>query len=350
MKRVLYIGEEVIQIKGGADQVNKRNINLLLDSGNLLKILSSSNKKGKIKKYLFGVDRSFIKRVLEELSLNQYHIVFISQSLQGRIAEHIKNKYPEIIVICFFHNIEKQYASELVRVAGLFHLPFYWAAWYSEQKAVCYSDFLITLNSRDANELYRLYGRCADLILPTSFMDKYVEPDICLKKSNEIIYLFVGVTFFANIEGITWFVSKVFPKIPGKLVIIGKGMDQLAERFSDSRIELHGFVEDLSYYYLIATFIISPIFSGVGMKTKTAEALMYGKAIIGTKEAFEGYERCEVMYECNDSQEFIQTINDLIASHNYSLFNQKSRRLFLSKYSYQSSLQIFSKWIKKKII
>ena len=43
---ILYIGEEVIQIKGGADQVNKRNINLLLDSGNLLKILSSSNKKG----------------------------------------------------------------------------------------------------------------------------------------------------------------------------------------------------------------------------------------------------------------------------------------------------------------
>ena len=49
---ILYIGEEVIQIKGGADQVNKRNINLLLDSVNLLKILSSSNKKGKIKKYL----------------------------------------------------------------------------------------------------------------------------------------------------------------------------------------------------------------------------------------------------------------------------------------------------------
>ena len=49
MMNILYIGEEVIQIKGGADQVNKRNINLLLDSGNLLKILSSSNKKGKIK-------------------------------------------------------------------------------------------------------------------------------------------------------------------------------------------------------------------------------------------------------------------------------------------------------------
>ena len=255
MKRVLYIGEDVEQVKGGADQVNKRNINLLLDSGNLLRVLSPLNKRRKIKKYLFGVDRNFIKRVLDELSKNKYYIVFISQSLQGRIAEHIRKKYPGIIVISFFHNIERQYASELVRVAGLYHLPFYWAACYCERKAVYYSNFLITLNSRDANELYRLYGRCADLILPTSFMDKYVEPDICLKKSNEIIYLFVGVAFFANIEGITWFVSKVFPKIPGKLVIIGKGMDQLAERFSDSRIELHGFVEDLSYYYLIATFI-----------------------------------------------------------------------------------------------
>jgi len=35
--------------------------------------------------------------------------------------------------------------------------------------------------------------------------------------------------------------------------------------------------------------VILPIISGSGMKTKTAEALMYGKSIIGIKEAFEGY-------------------------------------------------------------
>lgn len=36
--------------------------------------------------------------------------------------------------------------------------------------------------------------------------------------------------------------------------------------------------------------MVMPIFSGSGMKVKTAEALMYGKFLIGTKEAFEGYE------------------------------------------------------------
>lgn len=49
------------------------------------------------------------------------------------------------------------------------------------------------------------------------------------------------------------------------------------------------------------------------MKTKTAEALMYGKTIIGTKEAFEGYVLDEkAMKLCSNAQEFIDTALCLI--------------------------------------
>lgn len=345
MMNILYIGTDVSQITGGATQINRRNIDLLRSNSIFFKTLSPCDKTGRLKKYLFGIERSFIKQVLEELSSNHYRIVFISQSLYGRIAKYVKKKNPGIVVICFFHNIERQYASELVRVSGIFHLPFYWAACYSERKAVCFSDFLITLNSRDDSELYKLYGRNADLILPTSLQDKYVRSDACLKQADEIVYLFVGVAFFANVEGVTWFINEVMPKISGRLIVIGKGMEKLSEYFSDPRIEIHGYVEDLSCYYSIATFVISPIFSGGGMKTKTAEALMYGKAIIGTKEAFEGYDKCEVMYECNDSSSFVETINRMINTHNYALFYQGSRNLFLQKYSNKASFDSFSEWI-----
>lgn len=343
---VLYIGTDVLKITDGAAQVNKRNIYLLRSCSSYLKIISPSLAQGGLKKYLFGINETFIKQVLSELSANHYNIVFISQSLHGRIAKYIKKKYPNIIVICFFHNVEKQYASELIRVSGLLHFPFYWAACRSEQKAVHFSDYLITLNSRDNDELYALYKRNSDLILPTSLQDKYVKSDARHKSIDEIVYLFVGVAFFANVEGITWFINEVLPKVPGKLIIIGKGMEVLSNRFSDPRIEIHGFVEDLSYYYSMATFVISPILSGGGMKTKTAEALMYGKAIIGTKEAFEGYDKCEAMYECNDSSSFAKTIKKIINSHNYVLFHQESRDLFIQKYSNTVSLESFSKWIR----
>ena len=38
-----------------------------------------------------------------------------------------------------------------------------------------------------------------------------------------------------------------------------------------------------------AALVIAPIFDGSGMKTKVAEALMHGKHVVGTPEAFSGY-------------------------------------------------------------
>lgn len=57
--------------------------------------------------------------------------------------------------------------------------------------------------------------------------------------------------------------------------------------------------------------MISPIWAGGGMKTKTAEALMYGKTIIGTTETFEGYEmdpRCMIL--CRSAADFIAAIDN----------------------------------------
>lgn len=88
MMNILYIGEEVIQIKGGADQVNKRNINLLLDSGNLLKILSSSNKKGKDKKIFVWRRSEFYKTsfrriVSKSISYSLYKSIFTRKNCRA---------------------------------------------------------------------------------------------------------------------------------------------------------------------------------------------------------------------------------------------------------------------------
>ena len=47
---------------------------------------------------------------------------------------------------------------------------------------------------------------------------------------------------------------------------------------------------DWEEWYRNSKFVVAPIFDGSGMKTKVAEALMYGKKIVGTPEAFVGYE------------------------------------------------------------
>jgi hypothetical protein len=61
---------------------------------------------------------------------------------------------------------------------------------------------------------------------------------------------------------------------------------------------------------------------------------MYGKNIIGTDEAFEGY---DLDYEkagarCNTKEEFITAINHF-SSYQYPLFNIYSRKMFVNNYS-----------------
>ena len=48
-------------------------------------------------------------------------------------------------------------------------------------------------------------------------------------------------------------------------------------------------LDDLGEYYRNCDVVIAPIFEGSGMKTKTTEALMWGKYIIGTNESFCGF-------------------------------------------------------------
>ena len=93
-----------------------------------------------------------------------------------------------------------------------------------------------------------------------------------------------------TINGLDWFLKYVLPYIDCKLMVIGREMKKYSSPDITEKVEIIGEVEDLSVYYEMADAIICPIFIGDGMKTKTAEAMMYGKTIFATDEALEGYD------------------------------------------------------------
>ena len=122
--------------------------------------------------------------------------------------------------------------------------------------------------------------------------------------------LFVGGSFYANLAGIAWFARNVAPALQFETLVVGSGME--SERASLERahnVRVIGLVDDLAPYYRDALAVIAPIFDGSGMKTKVAEALMHGKAIAGTSEAFTGYEACgEIGWRCDNAATFIAAI------------------------------------------
>jgi glycosyltransferase involved in cell wall biosynthesis len=117
--------------------------------------------------------------------------------------------------------------------------------------------------------------------------------------------------------------------------IVGKGMEKLKDAdWMRPDIEVLSNVPDLDPLFEAADIMVLPIFKGSGMKVKTCESMMFGKNIIGTPEAWSGY---ELDYSKAGAcvftpDEFITTINDF-CQHPRPRHNAYSREAFVSQYS-----------------
>ena len=127
-------------------------------------------------------------------------------------------------------------------------------------------------------------------------------------------------------------------------------MKRYSPPVKSKKIIIIGEVDDLTEYYMSASAVVCPIFLGDGMKTKTAEAMMYGKTIFASSEALEGYEVDNVknIYKCNTENEFIDRINEYFIKGEGKLFNKNIREKFISKYEFDSKYNEFYKWVLEK--
>lgn len=344
--RLLYIGTKIQKIRSGGD-AGQRNWELQLQSlfkENFFPLyindFSASNLK-KVVSYLNLTPNAnfyFLKKNIEQqIDRNSITIVFLCSSLYGCITAYIKKKYPSITVVTFFHNVEVLYGRAYLKFNNPKSWYFYLYSKYNEQKSVSFSDFLININSRDADELFKVYGKMSDAVIPYTMQNIFTKDQIINKDKNKIKIknyraLFVGSAFFGNIEGLQWFVQEILPYLPIKCVVVGAGMDKFFQ--SDDKLEVYGFVDDLGAFYENTDFVILPIISGSGMKTKTAEAMMHGKIILGTTEAFTGYkiEKTKGLFCCNTLTEFQNAI-DVIYSGEFYNFNLNIFNLFSTHYS-----------------
>lgn len=370
MRKLLFISSSNFDnLNSGAGRVSFRNYNLLKNFFEVDLVYLTKNKE-KVKnsesalfrtknKIHTAISEIFLysgyltidseQKILKKIVHNKYSFIFLDTSNYGRLSEKIKKIDSKIKIITFFHNIEYDYIKEMMKTSNLIlrylhHIKLK-STIYNEKLAVKYSDYLITLNSRDTKRLYEVYGGKGNLELPITFEDKYSENTNNSLKEKDYI-LFVGSLFFANYHGIKWFVENVMPHINKKLLIVGKDFETKKSELERENVEVIGSVDDLTPYYLNASCMVMPIFEGAGMKVKTAEALMYGKTIYGTTEAFEGY---EVEYNkigglCNTKEEFIEKINN----DKNIVFNEYSRKVFLEKYSFESSLNRMKEFLEKE--
>ena len=281
--------------------------------------------------YSGGLTKNNFSDLKEIIDDGDYNVVFLDGSLLGGIAKYIKEKSPASLCLVFFHNLERDYFKAMyARKPAYF--PVIRSATKNERLAAESADLVFVFNERDASLIKKIYHRTADEIFPITVEDAW-KNSTTEKKQGFVRLLFIGSNFQANIDGIKWFADNVMPQTNAMLTVIGKNMQELRGELDKTNIHVLGTVDDLHPHYEHADAVVAPIFSGSGMKVKTAEALMMGKTVIGTNEAWEGYNEAarQTGVVCNTAQEFLNAIEKI--TDNSCSFNAAARKVYEQFYS-----------------
>lgn len=262
--------------------------------------------------YIDGVDAALIADVIERIDRQAVTRLFVDGSNFGALVAAVKRARPAVRIVTFFHNVEARFFWGALRARRSPKALAVLAANYvAERKAVRRSDILVTLSERDSTSLKRLYGRAADAVAPMVLEERRSEVKAPPPLARRYV-LFVGGAFYANIAGIDWFAREVAPHIGLHVAVVGRGMEVLADSLAaNPAVTLVGGVDDLAPWYAGAALVVAPIFDGSGMKTKVAEALMHGKHVAGSPEAFSGYADDVVAanFCCTTVEQFTRAIN-----------------------------------------
>ncbi|MDR1951144.1 MAG: glycosyltransferase family 4 protein [Bacteroidales bacterium] len=356
-------------VGNGGDSCSQRNLNVLYElfgKGNveIFDIYPDTREESKWQKirglrrlfygYFFGLTRKKLEKI-ETLSHTK-QLVFIERSTFGCIAKHLKKQGFSGTVVTFFQNVEKRFYEDYISKYNPFKKNIVNCAAKNEADAMKYSDWVVALNKRDNALLQHYYHRNADALIPISLVDK--KPQETFEKIRSTpVGLFVGSYMPMNVGGILWFVENVLPHVEMQLQIVGKGMGKLGSKLKqiphyvrddNTKVWIFSDVEDISPFYEQCDFIVSPIFKGSGMKVKTCEALMYGKHIFGTKEAFEGYdlEPQKIGACCENAEEFITAIKQFTQTQP-NRFNSFSRMVYLEKHQPFAAKNIMASLLEK---
>ena len=312
------------------------------EHSNSTTINSGAHSLSMLKNCLAGHARYVSTAVVSYIKENALIVdaIFFDNDSYGELARLAKKINPNIKILCFAHGIKGVSSWDCLRQnpTRVFRLPHYLSVNKNERLMAEWADSFFVLNDRDASNFEKVTAHATNLRLPVFFYDSADAAELKNSRHRKagdcVRILFVGGTHWPNIEGAEWFADNVMPSLGNvaHFYIVGLGMEIMRDRLAcHKNVTVVGGVDDLSIWYQNSDVVVGPIFSGEGMKTKTAEAFMYGKLFLGSDEAFCGY-RYPSDWLCNTAQDYIDWITKLSLSDS-DAYCETSRELYEKYYS-----------------
>lgn len=288
------------------------------------------------------------------LDIDSYDVIVMDFAKLDYVLKRIKGKF----LVVKEHNVEFDYSRNDFKKNGGFNK--YIVHLFSrkqEANILKRANVILVLTECDKKRLAELYGR--------NILSKIKNNPVCIldhnfdlhKKNNCMQMLITGSFWYGdNVEGAIWFIEKVFSKLnfTKKLVIAGSRPNEKIKSVCslNNEIELIDSPDEMEPFFKQCDIVITPVFSGAGMKVKVAEALSYGKPVIGTEHALVGYdfENGKDLFLAKDEQEFIDSIyliNEM-NDDNYLKLCLNARELYKKKYSINASSLVWKEAIEMR--
>jgi len=181
-----------------------------------------------------------------------------------------------------------------------------------ESRGLNRADVVIGIQENESKFFRQLLGPARRVITVGHTVD--LQPGPCSPKPD---ILFLGSPYSANIDGVTHFIEKCFPRIraavPNARLLLAGSICRVW-RHEAAGIELIGEVDDVKEAYARAAVVINPVLAGTGLKTKTIEALAFGRPLVTTSCGAEGLHDAagSAFYLADDPVDFALGVIELL--------------------------------------
>jgi glycosyltransferase involved in cell wall biosynthesis len=184
-----------------------------------------------------------------------------------------------------------------------------------EAKILKSIDLLVPISERDQKLLLQLNPGLRSFVTPAGLdVENYPLPE---DPEYPSLFYIGSLDWMPNQEGIVWFIDNVWPEVQKesriRFHVGGRGApDWLEKKLISSNVDFHGEVENAYGFMNRYAIMVSPVFSGSGIRIKILEAMMMGKAVISTRIGSEGisYTHGENILLADDPSAFVQLIRD----------------------------------------
>ncbi len=222
-----------------------------------------------------------------------------------------------------------------------------------EEGQLAQIDGLITFTDRDMETFTSVGYTGQSLVAPIGIDTAICNAEVDNDPAPTIGFI-GSLDWMPNIEGVHWFVSKIWPlvieKVPEAVChIAGRNPRDEILNIRQKGITIHGEVEDAAAFVSRHPISIVPLLSGGGMRVKILEAMALSRCIVSTSIGAEGIDTSALIIAA-DAKIFAERLISLL--HNpksMKSYGDNARAVVVKKYDTKQNGKSVLSFIEKVV-